>query len=198
MKHKKDILIIGCGALSHEVREIIKLNDWDNVRLQCLNADLHNTPKILPAKIKESIDSNINDYSKIFLAYADCGTGGLIDLILKDYDIERLDGAHCYEFYSGSSVFEELSEKEIGTFYLTDFLVKNFDRLVVDGLGIQKYPALKEEYFKNYKNVVYLAQKQDNVLESKARECADYLNLEFSALFTGLNNLENQLNKAMR
>ena len=198
MKHKKDILIIGCGALAHEVREIIKLNDWDNVRLQCLNADLHNTPKILPAKIKESIDSNINDYSKIFLAYADCGTGGLIDSILKDYDIERLDGAHCYEFYSGSSVFEELSEKEIGTFYLTDFLVKNFDRLVVDGLGIQKYPALKEEYFKNYKNVVYLAQKQDNVLESKARECADYLNLEFSALFTGLNNLENQLSKAMK
>ena len=194
----KDILIIGCGAIAHEVREIIELNNWDNVRLQCLNADLHNTPKILPAKIKESIDSNINDYSKIFLAYADCGTGGLIDLILKDYDIERLDGAHCYEFYSGSSVFEELSEKEIGTFYLTDFLVKNFDRLVVDGLGIQKYPALKVEYFKNYKNVVYLAQKQDNVLESKARECADYLNLEFSTLFTGLNNLENQLNKAMK
>ena len=194
----KEILIIGCGAIAHEVREIIELNNWDNVRLQCLNADLHNTPKILPKKIKEAIDTNLNDYSKIFLAYADCGTGGLIDLILKDYDIERLDGAHCYEFYSGSSVFKELSEKEIGTFYLTDFLVKNFDRLVIDGLGIQKYPALKEDYFKNYKNVVYLAQKQDNVLESKARECADYLNLEFSVLFTGLNNLENQLNKAMR
>ena len=192
----KEILIIGCGAIAHEVREIIELNNWDNVRLQCLNADLHNTPKILPKKIKEAIDTNLNDYSKIFLAYADCGTGGLIDLILKDYDIERLDGAHCYEFYSGSSVFKELSEKEIGTFYLTDFLVKNFDRLVIDGLGIQKYPALKEEYFKNYKNVVYLAQKQDNVLEYKARECADYLNLEFCALFTGLNNLENQLNKA--
>ena len=194
----KEILIIGCGAIAHEVREIIELNNWDNVRLQCLNADLHNTPKILPKKIKEAIDTNLNDYSKIFLAYADCGTGGLIDFILKDYDIERLDGAHCYEFYSGSSVFEELSEKEIGTFYLTDFLVKNFDRLVIDGLGIQKYPALKEDYFKNYKNVVYLAQKQDNVLELKARECADYLNLEFSVLFTGLNNLENQLNKAMR
>lgn len=194
----KEILIIGCGAIAHEVKEIIRLNNWDNVRLQCLNADLHNTPKILPKKIKEAIDSNLNDYSKIFLAYADCGTGGLIDLILKDYDIERLDGAHCYEFYSGSSVFKELSEKEIGTFYLTDFLVKNFDRLVIDGLGIQKYPSLKEDYFKNYKNVVYLAQKQDNVLESKARECADYLNLEFSTLFTGLNNLENQLNKAMK
>lgn len=194
----KEILIIGCGAIAHEVKEIIRLNNWDNIRLQCLNADLHNTPKILPKKIKEAIDSNLNHYSKIFLAYADCGTGGLIDLILKDYDIERLDGAHCYEFYSGSSVFKELSEKEIGTFYLTDFLVKNFDRLVIDGLGIQKYPSLKEDYFKNYKNVVYLAQKQDNVLESKARECADYLNLEFSTLFTGLNNLENQLNKAMK
>jgi len=194
----KDILIIGCGAIAHEVSEIIELNNWDNVRLQCLNAELHNTPKILPRKIKEAIDSNINDYSKIFLAYADCGTGGLIDLLLKDYDIERLDGAHCYEFYSGSSVFKELSEKEIGTFYLTDFLVKNFDRLVIEGLGIQKYPSLKEDYFRNYKNVVYLAQLQDNVLESKARECADYLNLEFSVHFTGLQNLGNQLNEAMK
>ena len=194
----KDILIIGCGAIAHEVSEIIELNNWDNVRLQCLNAELHNTPKILPRKIKETIDSNINDYSKIFLAYADCGTGGLIDLLLKDYDIERLDGAHCYEFYSGSSVFKELSEKEIGTFYLTDFLVKNFDRLVIEGLGIQKYPSLKEDYFRNYKNVVYLAQLQDNVLESKARECADYLNLEFSVRFTGLKNLGNQLNEAMK
>ena len=194
----KDILIIGCGAIAHEVSEIIELNNWDNVRLQCLNAELHNTPKILPKKIKEAIDLNINDYSKIFLAYADCGTGGLIDLLLKDYDIERLDGAHCYEFYSGSSVFKELSEKEIGTFYLTDFLVKNFDRLVIEGLGIQKYPSLKEDYFRNYKNVVYLAQLQDNVLESKARECADYLNLEFSVHFTGLKNLGNQLNEAMK
>ena len=194
----KDILIIGCGAIAHEVSEIIALNNWDNVRLQCLNAELHNTPKILPRKIKETIDSNINDYSKIFLAYADCGTGGLIDLLLKDYDIERLDGAHCYEFYSGSSVFKELSEKEIGTFYLTDFLVKNFDRLVIEGLGIQKYPSLKEDYFRNYKNVVYLAQLQDNVLESKARECADYLNLEFSVHFTGLKNLGNQLNEVMK
>ena len=194
----KDILIIGCGAIAHEVSEIIELNNWDNVRLQCLNAELHNTPKILPRRIKEAIDSNINDYSKIFLAYADCGTGGLIDLLLKDYDIERLDGAHCYEFYSGSSVFKELSEKEIGTFYLTDFLVKNFDRLVIEGLGIQKYPSLKEDYFRNYKNVVYLAQLQDNVLESKARECADYLNLEFSVHFTGLKNLGNQLNEVMK
>ena len=194
----KDILIIGCGAIAHEINEIIKLNNWNNVSLQCLNADLHNTPKKLPMKIKETIESNLKEYSKIFLAYADCGTGGLIDSMLENYDIERLEGAHCYEFYAGSRLFKDLSDREIGTFYLTDFLVKNFDRLVIEGLGIQKYPSLKEDYFRNYKNVVYLAQLQDNVLESKARECADYLNLEFSVHFTGLKNLGNQLNEAMK
>ena len=194
----KDILIIGCGAIAHEINEIIKLNDWNNVRLKCLNADLHNTPKKLPKKIKEIIDSSLQEYSKIFLAYADCGTGGLIDSMLKDYDIERLEGAHCYEFYAGSKLFKDLSNREIGTFYLTDFLVKNFDRLIIDGLGLSKHPSLKDEYFKNYKKIVYLAQKHNEDLELKAKDCADYLNLEFSIHYTGLDNFENQLNKAMK
>ena len=194
----KDILIIGCGAIAHEINEIIKLNDWNNVRLKCLNADLHNTPKKLPKKIKEIIDSSFQEYSKIFLAYADCGTGGLIDSMLKDYDIERLEGAHCYEFYAGSKLFKDLSNREIGTFYLTDFLVKNFERLIIDGLGLSKHPSLKDEYFKNYKKIVYLAQKHNDDLELKAKDCADYLNLEFSIHYTGLDNFENQLNKAMK
>ena len=194
----KDILIIGCGAIAHEINEIIKLNNWNNVSLQCLNADLHNTPKRLPTKIKETIESNLKEYSKIFLAYADCGTGGLIDSMLKNYDIERLEGAHCYEFYAGSRLFKDLSDREIGTFYLTDFLVKNFKRLIIDGLGISKHPSLKDEYFKNYKNIVYLAQKYDNDLELKAKDCANYLNLEYSVHYTGLDNFEDQLNKAMK
>ena len=194
----KDILIIGCGAIAHEINEIINLNNWNNVSLQCLNADLHNTPKRLPAKIKETIESNLKDYSKIFLAYADCGTGGLIDSMLKNYGIERLEGAHCYEFYAGSRLFKDLSDREIGTFYLTDFLVKNFKRLIIDGLGISKHPSLKDEYFKNYKNIVYLAQKHDNDLELKAKDCANYLNLEYSVHYTGLGNFEDQLNKAMK
>ena len=194
----KDILIIGCGAIAHEINEIIKLNNWNNVNLQCLNADLHNTPKKLPTKIKEAIESNLKEYSKIFLAYADCGTGGLIDSMLKNYDIERLEGAHCYEFYAGSRLFKDLSDREIGTFYLTDFLVKNFKRLIIDGLGISKHPSLKDEYFKNYKNIVYLAQKHDNDLELKAKDCANYLNLEYSVHYTGLGNFEDQLNKAMK
>ena len=194
----KDILIIGCGAIAHEINEIIKLNNWNNVNLQCLNADLHNTPKKLPTKIKETIESNLKEYSKIFLAYADCGTGGLIDSMLKNYGIERLEGAHCYEFYAGSRLFKDLSDREIGTFYLTDFLVKNFKRLVIDGLGISKHPSLKDEYFKNYKNIVYLAQKHDNDLELKAKDCANYLNLEYSVHYTGLGNFEDQLNKAMK
>ena len=194
----KDILIIGCGAIAHEINEIIKLNNWNNVNLQCLNADLHNTPKKLPTKIKEAIESNLKEYSKIFLAYADCGTGGLIDSMLKNYGIERLEGAHCYEFYAGSRLFKDLSDREIGTFYLTDFLVKNFKRLIIDGLGISKHPSLKDEYFKNYKNIVYLAQKHDNDLELKAKDCANYLNLEYSVHYTGLGNFEDQLNKAMK
>ena len=194
----KDILIIGCGAIAHEINEIIKLNNWNNVNLQCLNADLHNTPKKLPTKIEETIESNLKEYSKIFLAYADCGTGGLIDSMLKNYDIERLEGAHCYEFYAGSRLFKDLSDREIGTFYLTDFLVKNFKRLIIDGLGISKHPSLKDEYFKNYKNIVYLAQKHDNDLELKAKDCANYLNLEYSVHYTGLGNFEDQLNKAMK
>ena len=194
----KDILIIGCGAIAHEINEIIKLNNWNNVNLQCLNADLHNTPKKLPTKIKEAIESNLKEYSKIFLAYADCGTGGLIDSMLKNYDIERLEGAHCYEFYAGSRLFKDLSDREIGTFYLTDFLVKNFKRLIIDGLGISKHPSLKDEYFKNYKNIVYLAQKHDNDLELKAKDCANYLKLEYSVHYTGLGNFEDQLNKAMK
>ena len=194
----KDILIIGCGAIAHEINEIIKLNNWNNVSLQCLNADLHNTPKRLPTKIKETIESNLKEYSKIFLAYADCGTGGLIDSMLKNYGIERLEGAHCYEFYAGSRLFKDLSDREIGTFYLTDFLVKNFRRLIIDGLGISKHPSLKDEYFKNYKNIVYLAQKHDNDLELKAKDCANYLNLEYSVHYTGLDNFEDQLNKAMK
>ena len=194
----KDILIIGCGAIAHEINEIIKLNNWNNVRLQCLNADLHNTPEKLPKRIEETIESNLKDYSKIFLAYADCGTGGLIDSMLKNYDIERLEGAHCYEFYAGSRLFKDLSDREIGTFYLTDFLVKNFKRLIIDGLGISKNPHLKDEYFKNYKNIVYLAQKHDNDLELKAKDCANRLNLEYSVHYTGLGNFEDQLNKAMK
>ena len=194
----KEILIIGCGAIAHEINEIIKLNNWNNVNLQCLNADLHNTPKRLPTKIRETIESNLKEYSKIFLAYADCGTGGLIDSMLKNYGIERLEGAHCYEFYAGSRLFKDLSDREIGTFYLTDFLVKNFKRLIIDGLGISKHPSLKDEYFKNYKNIVYLAQKHDNDLELKAKDCANYLNLEYSVHYTGLGNFEDQLNKAMK
>ena len=198
MKQKEDILIIGCGALAYEINEIIRLNNWKNITLKCLNANLHNRPEKLPAKIKNVIDQHIEDYYKIFIAYADCGTGGLIDLMLKDYDIERLEGAHCYEFYAGMRTFKELSEKEIGTFYLTDFLVKHFDRLLIEGLGISEHPNLKDDYFKNYKNVVYLAQNPNNDLELKARKCADFLNLEFSIHYTGLENFEHQLKEVMK
>ena len=193
---KQKTLIIGCGAIAYEIKQIIELNNWENVTLKCLNANLHNHPKKIPEKIQKIIESNQRNYSKIFLAYADCGTGGMIDKIVKNYGIQRLKGAHCYEFFSGSNLFRDINSKEIGTFYLTDFLVKHFDRLVIDGLGISKHPHLKKEYFKNYKRVVYLAQNPTTALKSKAKRCADILNLEFSIQYTGLDELSNQLKLA--
>ena len=193
MKNTEEILIIGCGAIAHEINEIIKLNNWENVQLQCLNAELHNRPEKLPKKIKFVIDSNSDKYSKIFLAYADCGTGGLIDSMLKDYKIERLKGAHCYEFFAGNDLFSKLSEEEPGTFYLTDFLTKNFERLVVRGLKLDQHPELIESFFGNYKRVIYLVQSSNSELTELAMGIADYLGLEFEERLTGFGDLERSL-----
>ena len=161
---KDKVLIIACGAIALELNQLKKLNSWDHLTIQCLDAELHNTPKLIPGKIKEKLDTMSDDFSKVFVAYADCGTGGLLDALLEQYNVERLPGAHCYEFYSGTETFKQLHANEMGTFYLTDFLVKHFDRLVIKGLGLDKYPELKQQYFKHYKKVVYLAQSTSEEL----------------------------------
>jgi len=191
------VLIIACGALSLELNQIKKLNSWDHVTIKCLNAELHNTPKLIPEKIEEKYIALKDDFSKVFIAYADCGTGGMLDSLLKAYDLERLDGAHCYEFFSGQKRFKEFTDQEIGTLYLTDFLVKHFQRLVVEGLAIDKYPELKDEYFKHYKKVVYLAQTRSESLQNDAKKYADFLDLDYSFEYTGLDNVQSQLNQAV-
>ena len=165
--------------------------------IKCLDAELHNTPKLIPEKIREKYLALKDDFSKVFIAYADCGTGGMLDSFLKEYDLERLDGAHCYEFFSGQKRFKEFTDQEIGTLYLTDFLVKHFQRLVVEGLAIDKYPELKNEYFKHYKKVVYLAQTRSESLQNDAKKYADFLDLDYSFQYTGLDNVESQLKQAV-
>lgn len=173
------ILVIACGAIARELVQVRKLNQWDHIEFQCLPPDLHNTPDRLPAAVKAKIESQSGLYKDIFVAYADCGTGGALDKVLEEYGIERIPGAHCYEFFAGSEAFNAIADEEPGSFYLTDFLVRHFDRLVIRGLGMDRLPQLIPAYFGNYKRVVYLAQSESEELLAMAKAHADYLGLEF-------------------
>jgi hypothetical protein len=188
------LLVIACGAIARELVQVQKLNDWDHIEFQCLPSELHNTPDKIPTAVEQMIESKRLEFDDIFVGYADCGTGGLLDSMLEKYGIERIPGAHCYEFYAGSEAFTDLSDQEPGTFYLTDFLVRSFDRLVKEGLGLERYPELMPQYFGNYRRVVYLAQSHSLELQSLAREHAQYLGLEYEYIHSGLEPLNQSLN----
>ena len=179
-------LLIACGALAKELVEIKRVNGWEHIRIQCLPAELHNRPEKIPGAVSAEIAKYRAEFDAIFVAYADCGTGGMLDKLLAELNIERLPGAHCYEFFSGAEVFASLSDEEPGTFYLTDFLVRHFDRLVKVGLGLDRHPELKREYFRNYRRLVYLSQASAPDLEIAAKSHADYLGLEYIHRHTGL------------
>lgn len=186
-------LLIACGALARELVELLRRNNWNHIKIQCLPAELHNRPEQIPAAVEEAIKQYRDDYEQVFVAYADCGTGGLLDRVLEKYEIERIAGAHCYEFFAGTSIFEGLAKAELGTFYLTDFLVRHFDRLVVQGLGLDQHPELRDAYFGNYKKVVFLSQSGSSELSDLARKQSEYLGLEYTEHFTGLTPVEEQL-----
>jgi hypothetical protein len=183
------VLVIGCGALARELVAVIDQAGLSNVDLTCLPATLHNRPGGIPAGVRAKIRAARPRYERIFIAYADCGTGGLLDAMLADEGVERLPGAHCYEFYSGSSAFAAMSQEEPGTFYLTDFLARNFDRLVIAGLGLDRHPELLPTYFGNYRRLVYLAQTDDPTLVVAARRAARRLGLAFEVRTTGYGEL---------
>ena len=162
MSAAANTLVIACGALAKEIVALRLANGWSHMDVSCLPAELHNRPEKIPAAVREKIQRFRSRYTHLFVAYADCGTGGMLDAVLQEEGVERIAGAHCYEFYAGARVFEALAEQEIGTFYLTDFLLRHFDRLVIHGLGIDKHPALLPVYFGNYKKLVYLAQLESD------------------------------------
>ncbi len=173
------VLVIACGAIARELVRIREMNDWDHIQIQCLPAKLHNTPGRIPGAVRDRIEQEQENYDQVFVAYADCGTGGLLDKVLADTGIERIPGAHCYEFFSGSDVFQTLAEQEPGSFYLTDFLVQHFERLVIRGLGLDRQPQLMPLYFGNYKRVVYLAQTDSAKLRVLAQSHAEFLGLDY-------------------
>jgi hypothetical protein len=178
-------LVIACGALARELVEVKRRHRLVNLDITCLPATLHNRPGEIPAAVVRQIRSKRAAYERVFVAYADCGTGGLLDRALAEEGVERLPGAHCYEFYAGSAAFAALAEEEPGTFYLTDFLARNFERLVIVGLGLDRHPELRSQYFVNYRRLVYLAQVDDPDLLRTARRAAERLGLDFEHRRTG-------------
>src|SRR5271156_4402929 len=164
------VLIIACGALAHEIVALRRANGWDQLDVRCLPAELHNRPERIPAAVRALIHASRCHYRSIFVAYADCGTGGLLDRVLEEEGVERIPGAHCYEFFATGPKFAELAAAEPGTFYLTDFLLRHFDRLVVRGLGLDRHPELHSSYFANYRKLVYLAQAPEPHSQAEARE----------------------------
>jgi hypothetical protein len=181
-------LVIGCGALARELVEVT--STLPGVDVACLSPDLHNRPGGIPGAVRARIrEARRDGYERIFVAYADCGTGGLLDPVLAAEGVERLPGAHCYEFFAGSPTFAAMAADEPGTFWLTDFLARNFERLVIRGLGIDRHPELEAVYFAHYKRVVYLSQTDDPDLLILARRAAERLGLAFEHRRTGVAGL---------
>jgi hypothetical protein len=191
------MLIIACGALAHEITALRRANRWDQLDVRCLPAELHNRPEKIPAAVRALIQASRARYRCIFVAYGDCGTGGLLDEVLREEGVERIPGAHCYEFFATGPVFAALAEAELGTFYLTDFLLRHFERLVIRGLGIDRHPELFSVYFGNYRKLVYLAQAPDATSQEQAQAVAKRMGLQFEYRQTGYGTLGTTLVSAM-
>ena len=184
------ILILACGALSKEISTLIRLNGLSHLETQYLPAKLHNDPQKITEQLRINLLCAQAKFSKIFVGYADCGTGGEIDSMLDEFGVQRLPGAHCYEFFSGDKSFSEMMDEEPGSFFLTDFLVVAFEKLVWQGLKIDQYPELLQVYFRNYKKLVYLGQTANSELQRQAKEIARRLGLKYDYLFTGYGELK--------
>ena len=193
MSDRRGTLVIACGALAREIAALRRANGWQELTVRCLPAQLHNRPERIAPAVRAEIEAHRAHYDQVFVAYADCGTGGALDAVLREEGVERLPGAHCYEFYATAAVFGALSEAELGTFYLTDFLLRHFQRLVVRPLALDRHPELKGEYFRHYTRLMYLAQAPRADALERAREVARFLDLRFEYRFTGYGELGTRL-----
>ncbi len=183
-------LIVACGALAREIQAIISLNDLHSVSVEYLPGRLHNHPDRIPERVRERIRAALGDYDRILVGYADCGTGGLLDKVCREEGVERLPGAHCYEIYAGPADFATMADEQPGTFYLTDYMVRHFDIIVWNGLGLDRHPELLPTYFGNYTRVVHLAHDDDPDLFAAAQEQAHRLGLAYERLGCGYGDLE--------
>ncbi|MCY3890182.1 MAG: DUF1638 domain-containing protein [bacterium] len=191
------VLVVACGALAKELRHLISALENEGggpgIDLECLPAKLHNRPELIPEAVRDRVRAARGRYQTILVGYADCGTGGLLDKVCREEGVERLPGPHCYELYAGAETFAQLQYQELGTLYLTDYLVRHFERLILEGLGILDHPELQDVYFKNYTRLVYLSQEHDPDLDRLARQAADRLGLRFEKVVAGYGGLVDAL-----
>lgn len=183
------VLLIACGALAHEILALKRLNGWDHLDLQCLPANLHLWPDRIPDAVEAALVQRREAYDQAFVVYADCGTGGLLQARCAQLGVEMIEGPHCYSFFEGNTAFAAKAEEEFTAFYLTDFLVRQFDAFVWRPMGLDRHPELRDMYFGNYTKLVYQAQTDDPTLDRKAEDCARRLGLAYERRFTGYGDL---------
>ena len=194
-KHTENarVLLIACGALAREIVDLVERNRWTGFDIQCLPAKWHNTPELIVPGVAEILNKTRGQYTSTYVLYGDCGTGGQLDALLAKEHVERIDGPHCYAFFSGNAAFAETAKDEFTAFYLTDYLARQFDKLIWEGLGLDRHPELLKDYFQHYTKIVYLAQVEDADLRRKAEAAAKKLGLAFEYRFTGYGELETEL-----
>ncbi|MGB7316531.1 MAG: DUF1638 domain-containing protein [Planktotalea sp.] len=188
-------LIIACGALAREILALKEMNGWNHMDLTCLPAIYHVHPEKITDAVQNAVLKHKPNYERIFVAYADCGTGGLLQAKCDELGVEMIEGPHCYSFFEGNAAFAIKSEDEFTAFYLTDFLVRQFDAFIIKPMGLDRHPELRDMYFGNYEKLVYQAQIDDPALTEKAKDCAARLGLAFERRFTGYGDLETALAK---
>ena len=185
----RGVLVIACGALAREVQSALDASRLDHIALTCLPAILHNRPQLIPEAVRAAIRANRDRYAHIAVAYADCGTGGLLDQVCEEEGVSRIAGPHCYAFYWGNEAFRARGDADMDAFYLTDFLARQFEAFVVEPLGLDRHPELRDLYFGNYRRLIYLAQTDDPLLEKRAIAAASRLGLVYEKHVTGLGDL---------
>ena len=190
-KGSGDTLLIACGALAHEIIALNNANNWDCFTVECIPAKIHWAPKKIPGAVRQKIRDSRERFKNIYVLFGDCGTAGELDDMLESEGVERIGGPHCFSFLAGNDYFESLAEGEgVSAFYLTDFMVKHFDKFFWEGLWLDKHPELLPMYFGNYTKVIYTAQVKDPKLEYEARAIADRLGLEYEYCFSGYGDLQ--------
>ncbi len=186
-------VVVACGAVATELLAVIRHYGWTHLAVECLPGKLHNTPQLIAGALERKIEAAHARGDEVFVMYGDCGTGGELDRVLARHGVARVPGDHCYQFFAGFDSFLAMHEDEPATFYLTDFLCRNFDRFIIQGLGLDRHPELLSQYFGNYRRLVYLAQTASPDLEAKARYAAGYLGLEYHYRATGYGDLQTSL-----